>query len=691
VRPFIFALLFALMLPSAWSAPGHRVPRDPANQRQVCANRSARADQQPGRAVAVVRQGGERVLIESNVDEAGSSGRLTMRAVSTEGGDVALGAALWEAGAVLTGPPPRPAPQDRKIFTMVRRADASTASVPFIWEQLGREERAWLDLAPSGGLRDGLGAARVGFLRGERGKEVGQRDGVFRRRAGILGDAVHSTPLFVGAPSPSVQGAGYDAFHARYKGRPEAIYLGANDGMLHAFDARDGVELFAYVPNALMPALSQLGDPDYRHRPYVDAGASQAEALLNGRWRSVLVSGMGMGARGVFALDVSDPGAFGEGERALWEFTDQDDPQIGYVRAPASIARIRFGTSEGAAQYRHFAIVPSGVDGRAREPGNTDGALFLLALDKPATERWQRDVNYYKLATPSAVPGQPNALGPPALATAADGSARYAYAGDLQGTLWRFDFSGKPPFASGRLFEARDDTGRRQPVGQAPRVVFAPGGGYLVLFGTGKSIEDGGARADDFAPQSFYAVKDSAAAPVATVRGRSELARRTLSGSDAYTVAGDLFDYGGEGARKGWYLDFANARVDGERIAASPVLASGAVFISTIVAGADPCAAPSTRTYVLDALTGFVIPAGDGSTGRLKKGNGVLPLLLELGAVSGPRNATGGAVAARSIGIVNLQDKGAPALQRVEISLPAGRISWREVANWQELHEAAKK
>lgn len=678
MRPPVLALLFALVLSIAWAAPGNR-------QRQLCPVPAA----QSTRTVAVVRQGGDRVLLESAVDGTGVNGRLTLRPLSTGGGGISTGAApLWEAGAVLAG---RPAPRDRNIFTLVRHADGSTASVPFTWDQLGQDERAWLELAPADALPDGLGEARVDFLRGERAREIGRPDGVFRRRAGILGDAVHSTPLLVGAPSPAVQGDGYDAFHSRYKSRPEAIYLGANDGMLHAFDARDGAELFAYVPNALLPFLGQLGDPGYRHRPYVDGSPGQGEALLNGRWRSVLVSGMGMGARGVFALDVSDPGAFADGERALWEFTEHDDAQIGYVSAPPLVARVRVGSKNSAAQYRYFAVVSSGIDNHAREPGNTDGALFLLALDKPATERWQRGVNYYKLAAPAAVAGQANALGPPTLVTTADGTARYAYAGDLQGVLWRFDFSGAAPFSSARLFEARDDSGRRQPIAQAPRAVFAPGGGYLVLFGTGTPIGDDGVPADDFAPQSFYAVKDSALTPVAPVNGRGALARRTLSGDAAFTVAGDDFDYGGEGARQGWYFDFVNAGTDGEHLAASPLLAAGAVFISTIVAGADPCAAPSTRTYVLDALTGFTAPAG-AATGRLvKSGPGVLPLLVDLGAVTGARNATGGVAAVRTIAIVGLREQGAPAVEQVQVSLPAGRISWREVPNWQELHEAAKR
>ena len=642
------------------------------------------------RSVAVMRQGGG-VVIESGYDDAEWTGRLALRALSAGAdGAVTIGdTPLWEAGAVLTGDPstsraPRPVPSERKLYTLVRNADGSTASVPFTWDQLGAEERASLDLAPSGAAPDGLGEARVAFLRGERTREAGQPGGVFRRRSGILGDTTHGTPLLVGAPSPSVQGPGYDAFHASLKSRAEAVYLGANDGMLHAFDARDGAELFAYVPNALIPALNQLCDPAYRHRPYVDASAGEAEALLSGKWRSVLVSGMGMGARGVFALDVSDPAAFEGGRRALWEFTERDDPAIGYVSTAPQVAKIKVAVKAGIPEHRYFALVPSGVGN-----GNAGGALFLLALDKPSTERWQKNVNYYTLP----VPGAANALGQPALVSATDGSVRFAYAGDAQGTLWRFDFSGKPPFSSHPLFEARDEAGRRQPVTHAPRVAFAPGGGYLVLFGTGGSTEDADPRATDFAPQSFYAVKDSAARSPVPVSGRGELAKRVLSGAAAaYTITGDEFDYAGTGAKHGWYFDFPNARSDGERLAASPMLAPGAVFVSTIAPDADPCAAVSSRIYVLDVLTGFALPA-DGVTGRsVKAAAGALPLMLELGAFAGSRGATGGAGAIRKIGIVHLQGDGAaPDVQQVDVTLPARRINWREVANWQELHDAAIK
>src|SRR5471032_839590 len=188
------------------------------------------------------------------------------------------------------------------------------------------------------------------------------------------------------AASAAVQGVGYATFYARSKLRRAAVYLGANDGMLHAFDVVDGSELFAYVPDALIATLNDLTSPAYVHQAYVDGLASAAEAQVNGVWKTVLVSGMGGGAQGVFALDVSDPQQFAAGSGALWEFTDRDDPDMGNVVGLPQIAQFR----AGASGMRYFAVVASGLDndaddGEIAHAGRTragNGALFLLALDK---------------------------------------------------------------------------------------------------------------------------------------------------------------------------------------------------------------------------------------------------------------------------------------------------------------------
>lgn len=679
--------------------------------RSLFANALAGSALLPGRTAAAGRHDGANFLIRSDYEQADWSGTLQRFALTlgADGSARAGTAPVWDAAAILNGDAgrkpalaPRPGPAARKIHTLVRQPDKSGATVEFRWDKLAPEQRAYLDLSPSDVWADGLGQARVDFLRGERSREIGQREGVFRRRSGVLGDAIHSTPLVVGAPSASVQGPGYSAFHARYKERRGAVYVGANDGMLHAFDAANGSELFAYVPNALVPALNLLTSPAYRHRAYVDGSPAAAEAVLNGAWRTVLVSGMGMGARGVFALDVSDPAAFGSGMGALWEFTDKDDPAMGHVSAAPRIVRLKTGVAEGVSAYRYFAIVASGVGNYARDGKDDDGAgaLFLLALDKPAAAAWRVGVNYHRFTTPISDSTQANALAQPALALGPDATLRFAYAGDLQGNLWRFDFSGTAPWpdAAGPgkemqpLFVARDAAGRRQPITQTPTVVFAPGGGYLVLFGTGKFMEEADLLPASFASQSFYAIHDTTIRRA--VRARSELVERTLWGSTSYAIRGADFEPGL--AARGWYFDFPHATEDGERVVGAAVAASGALILNSLVPGRDACAAPASRTYVLDTVSGFAfdqegMAASGAATGRLTHGAaGAPPLLIETSTSVGQRSATGRAAAIRSFAMLDVDAASVAAANTpIKIALPAKRFSWREVANWQELHDAA--
>ena len=681
-------------------------------------------------------------LFQASYDPADWSGGLARFALGVDAdGGPRLVRRLWEAGQLLGAGAGTPAPHTaRRIYTLNddgKNDGKTSASLPFEWARLSAAQRGWLDVPPGPGaaaarVPDGLGEQRLEYLRGERGREAGRAGGIFRRRAGLLGAAIHAAPLYIGAPSAGMQGPGYDAFYEQHKNRRKALYLGANDGMLHAFDAADGTELFAYVPNALLPVLSEFSSTQYAHRPYVDGAAAVGEALLHGQWKSVLVSGMGGGAQGVFALDVSDPQRARASGPALWEFTDRDDAAIGNVLAAPALAKLRTGIKDGVPEYRYFALVASGLnnyanDGKGRSARSAAGALFLLALDKPISQPWQAGVNYYKIAIPLAEPAAPNALGPPALVAGVDGALRYAYAGDLQGNLWRMDFTGPAPWSGalgagpGRapLFIARDGAGRRQPISQQPTVAFAPGGGYLVLFGTGKSIAEADAApstsaSSPFQVQSFYAVRDDLTAHAA-VSGRAALAPRLLqagpAASAALSLRGAALHYAGADAAPGWYLDFADAAVSGERSVSGAVLAAGKIFFNTVLAGGTPCAAPGMRSYALDALSGFAVDA-DGvgrsgaATGHFLEGEaGTTPVLYQTGALAGTRDATGGAVTrTRYLVLDPLLHPAAAGLTRTpaaadgpgaggkggtSLALPARRMSWREVANWRELHEAA--
>jgi type IV pilus assembly protein PilY1 len=230
--------------------------------------------------------------------------------------------------------------------------------------------------------------------------------------------------------------------------------------------------------------------------------------------------------------------------------------------------------------------------------------------------------------------------------------------------------------------------------------VFAPGSGYLVLFGTGRLIEAADLEPDGFAPQSLYALHDRPEHPPVPPAARAQLAERSVSGSDSgsdsYRIDGAAPDYGGPGAKQGWYFDFPHTASDRERLAGSPTVVSGTVIFSTLLPGADGCSAPSARTYVLGAVSGYAIgPDGlahaGASTGLLTRGAGALmPMLFETLVHSAPAGAGGSAFATRTFTLMRAgSGPGAVTGESVQVRFPAGRLGWREVSNWPELHQAA--
>ncbi|HEY4541469.1 MAG TPA: PilC/PilY family type IV pilus protein, partial [Noviherbaspirillum sp.] len=607
--------------------------------------------------------------------------------------------AQWDAGEILTGgkgKKGKPAPAERKIYTSVIEQGV-TKTIPFLWDELSSAQQAALDTAPAAATQDGLGRDRLDYLRGERGREIGQPNGVLRKRERILGDIVNSNPLYVGAPGMRAFGPGYAAFLEEHRQRRAAVYVGANDGMLHAFDAADGNELFAYIPSALIANLPALADPDYMHRPYVDGGLSAGEALVHGKWKSVLAGSFGGGAQGLFALDITDPASFENGAGALFEFTDADDADMGNLLGAPAVAKFRVKTDKGVPEYRYFVVAASGLnnyvdDGESRFNKDAAAALFLLALDKPASEAWKLGSNYYKLRLPAPNASLQNGLAQPALVVGPDGAVRYAYLGDLQGNLWRLDFRDDAPWskATGNakpVFIAQHGKDTRQPITTQPRVAFAPGGGYLVLFGTGKFVEDADAASGNFAIQTFYAVHDNLRSQ--STLTRTHLAPRTATAvDDGFTISGEVFQYGAGGS-SGWYFDFPDSAKTGERLVTNAAILNGSVFFNSLVPGADPCVAGGGRQYEFSILTGVpqVKVTGRPSTVGLLG----TPVLFETEIEVGQRNAVGARVVKRRHGRVAFGTDGATFDGGSQTRLRAGRFSWREILNWQELRDAWTK
>ncbi|WP_295543423.1 PilC/PilY family type IV pilus protein [uncultured Thiohalocapsa sp.] len=254
----------------------------------------------------------------------------------------------------------RPA-AERVIFTW---AAAAGEPVPFNAQSVERLSVAQQQALTADEPQPVVAGDVIAWLRGA---EVAG----LRQRETLLGDLPighlqGSGPLVVGPPRQLFRDARYAAFRAAHKDRPLMVYLGANDGMLHAFDADASttalVEAFAYVPAAVYAGLADLTHPAYGSgdrpkRAFVAGALSYSDAELpdvdadTNPWRSILVGSFGAGAQGVFALDVTDPHppntAAAARDLVLWEFTDAsghddglDGRDMGYTAGKPAIVRI---------------------------------------------------------------------------------------------------------------------------------------------------------------------------------------------------------------------------------------------------------------------------------------------------------------------------------------------------------------
>lgn len=490
----------------------------------------------------------------------------------------------------------------------------------FTWSNLTTAQKSLLNRNAAGTV-DSQGEARVNFIRGSNTS--------FRSRSSLLGDIVNSSPLLI-------TGADYDTSranqlegssnYATFKSSQNrsVIYVGANDGMLHAFDADTGEELFAFVPKAVIANLPALTASDYgeeggtEHQYFVDGSPVARDVFFSGEWHKVLLGSLGAGGREIFALDITNP----ESPELLWEFTNENDADMGYSVPKPNIARLHNG--------KWVALIPNGY-----ESGNSlKAVLFVVDIETG-------EILSKLEATPTLNSGEvASSLGNGLSRITdsdfnGDGIADYAYAGDLLGNLWRFDlldtsadtpllsaatedtfavsFDGKP------LYVARDGSGNRQPMTAAPTLLKHPNGiGYLAIFGTGRYLSN--TDKTSTTQQSLYAIWDRKTAGEATSTSLSatktrsnlteqELTATTFNGSTVFTVSSNTVDwYDGSGNADsnvdqwGWYLDFTQ---NGERLIYNMNLYGNTLVLATITPDDDACSAGMTGTvYGLNPRTG---------------------------------------------------------------------------------------
>ena len=506
-----------------------------------------------------------------------------------------------------------------------------TVGTTFTWANLSAEDKASLQ----GTDNDTVGGNRVNYLRGVRSFEV-QNGGTMRDRTSRLGDIVNSNIWNTNQPlRMPFEHAGHSDFRSTINalnskaGRVSALYVGANDGMLHAFNASNGQELFAYVPRAMYATLRDYTLTSYGHQFYVDGNPFTGDAVTSGTtWRTVLVNGLGGGGRGYFVLDVTNP----TGVTAASVLVDKTVPaatpavtgdvvedDIGHIYAQPVLDYVTGTRSEQIVKLnngRWAVLMGNGVNSVNERP-----VLLIQYLDGTrGLDRIVADGNT----------GSANGLSAPRLIDVnGDGTMDIAYAGDLQGNLWKFNLmsntaanwgvsswsntagaatckgASSPATACIPLMVAKYSDGTRQPITVPPLWISNPEGGIQLAFGTGRNLTE--ADRSDASKQTIYSVldkstyetvlpvapattstlraKDESEANITAANARSRLVAQTVVsqvGSTNYfdTSKNDV-DYGPTAKKLGWFFDLPASR---EKMLLSPQFFEGqkAIFGTTV-------------------------------------------------------------------------------------------------------------
>ena len=521
---------------------------------------------------------------------------LAFPIVNTDTGELAK-VPKWNASASLTGR--NIALNPRKILTY---DPAVKDGVAFSWPTISADMKNDLKTNALGVAdSDAIGQARLNYLRGDRSNEG---SGLFlRERLSMLGDLVNSGPVFVGKPSlswpdfaPFPEGsAAYSLFkEGAAATRQKIVYAGANDGMLHAFDDGNGQEVFAYVPNILSSSgigdgLHYLTEGNYVHKFYVDQTPTLSDVYLSTGgatdWHTVLVGGLRSGQRGLYALDVTNPSNFTEANAdkvVMWEFTSNDDIDLGYTYSRPAIALTNAGT--------WVAIFGNGYN----DLGSGEASLFIVDIAKGVDGDWVAG-DYIKISTGVGTTADRNGLASPALSDIdGNGTVDRVFAGDLEGNMWAFDLSGTSAsnweiaYKSGSTPVPLFTTQTQQPITAKPVVAqhrtqpdsSSPSNSpnLMVYFGTGQYLVN--ADKTSTTTQSFYGVWDTGDSGLAI----GDLVQQTFDTSFTEKVlTRNPVDYS---LVHGWYFNLADI---GERAVTSPIARADTVFFNSFVPVDDPC------------------------------------------------------------------------------------------------------
>ena len=475
-------------------------------------------------------------------------------------------------------------------------------------------------------------AELINYLRGDRSNEGTKGLGLYRTRERTLGDIVNSAPSFVKAGvdmgygllggTGATAASAYAAYRATKTARTEGVlFVGANDGILHAFRESDGVEVFGFVPRAVLPKIHLLADKSYTHQYFVDGPTIETDAYIGGVWKNMVVGTAGAGAKSVFAVNVdkTNPTAL-SGSDVMWEINNSMTGfgGLGYVLTDVQTGQLTDGT--------WVAVFGNGYDSATT---NATARLYVVNLSTGAL--------LMDIVVPQPT-GRQNGLGGVRLAlddTVGSVTRKQivgAYAGDLLGKMWKFDLKDASactaPCGSKLPASPLFTTSPAQPITATPAVLKHPTNGKVVSFGTGKFFETGDLSTTQ--TQTMYGVWDNVdfggTPTVTNVTGTATLmveqtigditATRVITNPDLTTSTVVVTYYGittnpvDWATKRGWFTSFPTANTGQRNVYPTDILIGNFIQMDTISpsnVSTDPCLNTGKGkgwVYVFDGLTG---------------------------------------------------------------------------------------
>lgn len=547
---------------------------------------------------------------------------------------------IWEAGKLLA----LRADTDRHIYTYV---DSNTDRLVEPGEFMDFDStkaallRPYLQAADATESQNIINFIRGAAISGYRNRSITVNGSLHVWK---LGDIIYSTPVTVGKPKEQYdliyKDSTYQQFLQKYLDRRNVVYVGGNDGMLHAFNAGTydsttrkfspgtghtlGEELWAYVPYNLLPHLKWLTDPDYTHVYYVDlkpkvvdAKIFTADADHPGGWGTVLIGGMRFGGGGVDVTDDFGSGIETRNFRSSYfalDITNPDNPPVllwesphmtyGFTTSYPAVARVEnsLGSSVWVMAVGTGPTTYAGERNLSTLFSTADTMGHVYILDLATGVRLNRidtgNSNNEFMGDVTSLDGNLDY----GVDTIYVGSA-YNNGGAWNGNLYRIVTNNNTDPLNWNLSTVYAAPG---PILEAPSISIDSFSHIWTYFGTGRFLSGSSPTNDkaDVSQQAFYGIKETErcwlggttgcpGSPVGTaqlldvsgVQVKDDGTLITGAGNDAATTFTQLVG-DSRASFHGWVLNFATP---GERVLAKPVVFGGLVLFTTFTPSDDIC------------------------------------------------------------------------------------------------------